>query len=73
MTKLCFGDGKEVPSHVARRTEFNADKTRDDGLCVYCRTCQASRSREWKRVNHDKVLESKRAYRRNQKLKGKNE
>ena len=66
-TKLCFGDGETQPQHVVKVSEFSADKTRDDGLCVYCRACNAARQRRWKHENPEKVRAAKRAYRKSQR------
>ena len=67
-TKQCFGDGQSQPAHIAPIELFTADVTRKDGLCVYCKSCHASKQRAWKHANVDKVRESKRKYRAKQKL-----
>ena len=61
-TKICHGSADQ-PAHVVAKDQFTADKTRDDGLAVYCRSCAAARQRAWKHANQEKVRESKRRYR----------
>lgn len=66
-TKFCWGDGENQPRHIMPKSEFTRDARRDDGLCVYCKVCNATRQRAWKHANPDKVRESRRAYRKSQK------
>ena len=67
--KKCGGDGQAKAPHWLLLTEFGSDSTREDGLCVYCRSCLASRQRQWKAANREKVLASKRDYRKRMKEK----
>lgn len=64
-TKFCFGSADQPP-HVVTKDKFSPDKRRPDGLCVYCKTCNAARQRAWKHANPEKVKASKRNYRKSQ-------
>lgn len=66
-TKFCYGDGKDQPPHLVAKSDFTADASREDGLCVYCKICNAARQRAWKKANPEKVRAAKRAYRKSQK------
>lgn len=66
-TKVCWGDGEDQLQHLVAKSEFTKDARRDDGLCVYCRTCNATRQRAWKRANPDKVKAARRAYSKSQR------
>ncbi len=69
LVKRCGGDGDTQPPHIAGRSEFGEDKKRPDKLCPYCRKCNASRQRRWKRQHADQVREDKRKYRMQQRRK----
>jgi hypothetical protein len=60
--KMCFGNNEDQPQHLVPKSEFSPDKSRDDGLCVYCKSCAAARQRAWKHANQAKVKAAKRAY-----------
>ena len=60
-SKFCFGSADQ-PMHLVAKSEFTADASRDDGLCVYCKSCSAARQRAWKHANQDKVKAAKRDY-----------
>ena len=60
--KFCFGDGVDQPQHIVSKSDFSTDKSRADGLCVYCKECYASRQRVWKIENPEKVRAAKRLY-----------
>jgi hypothetical protein len=60
--KFCFGDGVNQPVHLVSKADFSEDKTRDDGLCVYCKNCNAARQRAWKHRNPEKVKAAKQDY-----------
>lgn len=60
--KNCPGStGQEA--HVMPTTAFASDKSRLDGLAPYCRLCAATKQREWKRRNPEKVRAMKNRYR----------
>lgn len=42
---------------------FAHDKSRRDGLAPYCKVCAATKQREWKQRNPDKVRAAKMKYR----------
>lgn len=65
-TKYCFGDGLQQTAHFVPKDRFSTDQSRPDGLSAYCKACAASRQRQWKHANPDKVRASKRAYLKNQ-------
>jgi hypothetical protein len=61
-TKHCPGStGQEA--HVEPTTLFASDKSRTDGLAPYCRKCAATKQREWKQRNPEKVRAAKTKYR----------
>ena len=64
-TKICHGSADQSMHSVAK-DKFTADKTRDDGLAVYCKSCAAARQRAWKHANPEKVIAAKKAYRESQ-------
>lgn len=37
-------------------TEFTKDKTKGDGLKIYCKSCANSKKKQWREKNKDKVL-----------------
>lgn len=61
-TKKCPGAGIQV-EHVEDTALFASDKSRMDGLAPYCRKCAATKQREWKAKNPDKVRAMKQKYR----------
>jgi hypothetical protein len=63
-SKFCFGDGVDQPPHIVAKSDFSADRTREDGLCVYCKECNAARQRAWKHSNPGKVKAAKQIYRK---------
>lgn len=65
-SKFCYGSADQPP-HLVAKSEFSADRTREDGLCVYCKVCNAARQRAWKHANPEKVRAAKAAYLKNQK------
>lgn len=67
LVKRCGGDGDTQPPHIAGKSEFGVERKRPDGLCPYCKKCNASRQRRWKRNNVEKVREDKRNYRISQR------
>ena len=60
-SKFCFGSADQPP-HLVAKSEFSLDARREDGLCVYCKTCAAARQRAWKHAHPAKVKAAKRAY-----------
>jgi len=68
-SKFCFGDGINRSPHIVAKSDFSTDRTREDGLCVYCKECNASRQRAWKHDNPEKVKQAKQAYRKSKKEK----
>ena len=60
--KFCYGDNINQPTHLVSKADFSEDRTRADGLCVYCKTCNAARQRAWKHSNPEKVKAAKKAY-----------
>ncbi len=69
-SKYCFGDGINQPPHIVAKSDFSMDARREDGLCVYCKTCAAARQRAWKQANPDKVKQAKKVYLSKQKQQG---
>ena len=67
-SKFCYGSADQPP-HLAAKSEFSADRTREDGLCVYCKVCNAARQRAWKHAHPEKVKAAKAEYLKNQKEK----
>jgi hypothetical protein len=65
-TKYCFGDGLNQTAHIIAKDKFSKDASRPDGLAAYCKDCAASRQRQWKHANPEKVKAAKRNYRKNQ-------
>lgn len=61
-TKSCPGAG-EQPSHVEELSLFASDKSRIDGRAPYCKKCAATKQREWKARNPEKVRAQKLKYR----------
>lgn len=61
-TKACPGAG-EQPAHVELVELFAKDKSRVDGLAPYCKKCAATKQREWKALNPDKVRAARLKYR----------
>jgi hypothetical protein len=68
LVKRCMGDGDKQLSHVVNQSEFGPDTKRNDSKCPYCFKCAASRQRQWKHRNPEKVKAAKREYRQKQKL-----
>lgn len=60
-TKTCPGAG--IAPHTEDASLFAADKSRRDGLAPYCRICAATKQREWKQRNPEKVRAAKIKYR----------
>lgn len=60
-TKTCPGAG--VLAHVEETTAFASDRSRIDSLAPYCKKCAATKQREWKQRNPDKVRAAKAKYR----------
>lgn len=61
-TKSCPGAGEQI-AHVEETTLFAGDKSRADGLAPYCKKCAATKQREWKARNPEKVRAAKLKYR----------
>ena len=60
--KHCPGAG-EQQEHVEDASLFSRDSSRPDGLAPYCRKCAATKQREWKKRNPEKVRAMKAKYR----------
>lgn len=69
LVKRCLGDGESQPPHILSQTEFSPEIKRPDKLCPYCKKCNASRQRRWKRGHPEQVNENRRRYRMDQKRK----
>lgn len=61
-TKACPGATGQV-AHVVAASLFAGDRSRPDGLAPYCRACAATKQREWKHRNPEKVRAMKNKYR----------
>lgn len=60
-TKTCPGAG--IAPHTEDVSLFASDKSRRDGLAPYCKVCAATKQREWKHRNPEKVRAAKIKYR----------
>jgi hypothetical protein len=58
VSKQCPGAG-EQKQHVEDAGMFASDRSRTDGLAPYCRKCAATKQREWKARNPEKVRAQK--------------
>lgn len=61
-TKSCPGATAQ-DAHTEDVTAFAGDRSRRDGLAPYCRKCAATKQREWKVKNPEKVKAAKLKYR----------
>jgi hypothetical protein len=61
-TKHCPGATGQEP-HTLAVSMFSPDRSRLDGRAPYCRVCAATKQREWKQRNRDKVRAMKERYR----------
>lgn len=61
-TKTCPGAGEQV-THTEETTLFASDRSRIDALAPYCKKCAATKQREWKRKNPEKVRAAKAKHR----------
>lgn len=61
-TKNCPGAGLQ-PAHVELIEMFSGDRSRIDGRAPYCKKCAATKQREWKANNPEKVKAAKVKYR----------
>jgi hypothetical protein len=61
-TKSCPGAGTQE-AHVEETLVFASDRSRRDGLAPYCKKCAATKQREWKKLNPEKVKAAKLKYR----------
>lgn len=53
-TKSCPGASGQI-EHVELVEMFASDRSRRDGLAPYCKKCAATKQREWKAKNPEKV------------------
>jgi hypothetical protein len=60
MLKRCKDCGRDLP-----RTEFYRDKSRGDGLMVYCKICSNTRARAWRRAHSEEHRALVKAWRLN--------
>lgn len=61
--KTCPGAGAQA-QHTIPIELFSSDRSRPDGLAPYCKICAATKQREWKARNPDKVRAMKLKHRR---------
>lgn len=62
ITKSCPGAGEQA-AHTEPTSLFANDKSRMDGKAPYCKKCAATKQREWKAKNPEKVRAAKMKYR----------
>ncbi len=62
-SKMCPGTANH-PAHLldASTVNFSSNRSRLDGLSVYCRECAAERQRLWKEANQSKVKAARKEY-----------
>jgi len=57
------GHATQPPHELINSLEnFSPNKSRNDGLAVYCRRCAAARAAVWRAKNQEKVKQQRKVY-----------
>jgi hypothetical protein len=63
MRRTCPGHATQPPHELVNSlANFSPNKSRNDGLAVYCRRCAAARAAVWRAKNQEKVKQQRKVY-----------